>query len=95
MTAANNKTQVFAGHAYYQSAGGTKYSGRWFDSRGEMFPIQAEAEGDSLIALWGSPEQEQGKSIYRRMEANKLEVVDFVRQKDGWKEFGRFIITRE
>lgn len=24
-----------------------------------------------------------GKSIYRRMEANKLEVVDFVRQKDG------------
>lgn len=96
MSAANGKTQVFEGHAYYQSTAENKYDGKWFDSRGVTFPIKAQAEGDTLNAHWGTPEQEQGKTTYRIIEAGKMEVVDSVRQKDGtWKEFGRFIVTRE
>ena len=95
--------QVFEGHAYYQAAnqtggGGseTKYEARWFDSRGLSFPITAHVEGESLIALWGSPETEQGKSVYRLVGPGKMEVVDSVKQKDGtWKEFGRFLLVRE
>ena len=73
-----------------------KYEARWFDSRGLSFPIKAHAEGDTLIAFWGTPETEQGKSVYRLIEQSKVEVVDSVRQKDGtWKEFGRFVVLKE
>ena len=60
------------------------------------FPIKAHSEGESLIAFWGSPDQEEGKSVYRLVEPGKLEVIDAVRQKDGtWKEFGRFVVQRQ
>lgn len=99
MRNANGQIQVFEGHAYYRPVGPaseTKYEARWFDSRGTSFPIQAHREGESLNALWGSPDQEQGKSVYRLVEPGKLEVIDAVRQKDGsWKEFGRFVVQRQ
>lgn len=96
MSVTEGKTQVFEGHAYYKATGENKYDGKWFDSRGVSFPIKAEAVGDALIGLWGSPEQEQGRSTYRITEPGKMEVVDSVRQKDGtWKEFGRWVVTRE
>lgn len=96
MQSATGQMQVFEGHAYYQSAGEGKYEGKWFDSRGASFPIKGNIEGDALNALWGTPEQEQGKSIYRFLDVGKLEVVDSVRQKDGtWKEFGRFVVIRQ
>ncbi len=96
MQGANGESQVFEGHAYYQPSktGGT-YEARWFDTRGVTFPIRGHTEGDALIALWGSPETEQGKSIYRLVEPGKLEVVDSVQQKDGaWREFGKFVLKR-
>src|SRR5688572_12263783 len=78
MRNANGQTQVFEGHAYYRpvgSANGAKYEARWFDSRGTSFQIQAHSEGESLIAFWGSPDQEEGKSVYRLVEPGKLEVI--------------------
>jgi hypothetical protein len=99
MRNAKGQMQVFEGHAYYRPVGPTneaKYEARWFDSRGTSFQIQAHSEGESLIALWGSPDQEEGKSVYRLIEPGKLEVIDAVRQKDGsWKEFGRFVVHRQ
>ncbi len=99
MQGANGQKQVFEGHAYYQPVGVAtegKYEARWFDSRGVSFPIKAHIEGDALVAFWGSPETEQGKSVYRVIEPGKMEVVDSVRQKDGtWREFGKFVVHRE
>lgn len=102
MRGANDQAQVFEGHAYYQSissnspATEAKYEAKWFDSRGISFPIKAHVDGDALIALWGSPETEQGKSVYRIMEPGKMEVIDSVRQKDGsWREFGKFVVLRK
>lgn len=96
MTSSTGHTQAFEGHAYYRSAGEGRYQGEWFDSRGESFSIKGNIEGETLTALWGAPEKEQGKSVYRFLEAGKLEVVDSVRQKDGtWREFGRFVVMRQ
>lgn len=96
MTAPNGQTQVFEGLAYYQQVSEGKYEATWFDSRGITFPIKATNEGSALIAFWGSPDKEQGKSTYRILEPGKLEVIDEVRQKDGsWKEFGRFVVQKE
>jgi hypothetical protein len=96
MKSASGSIQIFEGHAYYEPAGQGKYEARWFDSRGLSFPIKGAVEADALTAQWGTPEQEQGKSVYKFLEAGKLEVVDSVKQKDGsWKEFGRFVATRQ
>lgn len=96
MTSPNGQAQVFEGLAYYKAVSDGKYEATWFDSRGMSFPIKAVTEGNALIAFWGSPDKEQGKSIYRMLEPGKLEVIDEVRQKDGaWKEFGRFVARKE
>lgn len=96
MQSGAGQPQVFEGHAYYRPAGEGKYEGQWFDSRGLSFPIKGNMEGDALTALWGTPELEEGKSVYRFLEAGKMEVVDSVKQKDGtWKEFGRFVVIRQ
>lgn len=99
MQSANGQKQVFEGHAYYQPVGTPsdgKYEARWFDSRGVSFHIKAQTEGDTLVSFWGSPETEQGKSVYQVIGTDKMEVVDSVRQKDGtWREFGKFIVQRQ
>ncbi len=96
MRAPSGQTQIFEGHAYYQSTAEGLYEAKWFDSRGVSFPIKGQVEGEALIAFWGSPEQEQGKSVYRLLGTDKLEVIDSVKQKDGsWREFGRFVVGRE
>lgn len=94
MKGANGQVRLFEGHAYYQTSE-EKCEGTWFDSRGISFPIKCTVEGQSLTAVWGSPETEQGKSVYRFMADGSLEVVDSVKQKDGnWREFGRFVTGR-
>lgn len=95
MKAPNGEVQHFEGHAYYLPNEG-RCEGTWFDSRGISFPIKCTADRQSLTAFWGSADQETGKSIYSFSADGKLEVVDFVQQKDGsWKEFGRFLVSRD
>lgn len=95
MRAAGGQVQLFEGHAYYQPSEG-KCEGTWFDSRGLSFPIKCTVEGESITAMWGATGQENGKSVYRLLADGKLEVVDSVKQKDGnWREFGRFVLSRE
>lgn len=92
----NGQPQLFEGQAYYQALAADKFEAHWFDSRGVTFPIKAQLEGDSLIGLWGSPDKEEGKSIYRLVDDSTLEVVDLVKQKDGtYKEFGRVTLKRQ
>ena len=96
MTTPKGQVQTFEGHAYYRSSGAGKFEATWFDSRGLTFPIKAAADAKALVADWGSPETEQGRSTYRILESGKLEVIDEVRQKDGtFREFGRFILGRQ
>jgi hypothetical protein len=95
MNTPNGENQVFEGQAYYRAIGRDKYEAQWFDSRGLTFPIKAHLDGDSLIALWGSPDKEEGKPVYKIDEAGTLEVVDSVKQKDGtWSELGRVLLKR-
>ncbi len=93
---AGGGNQVFEGHAYYRQTEAGRFSGNWFDSQGNAFPIKAQQGSDALTALWGEPGKEEGRSTYRLLDAGKkLEVVDAFRAKDGsWKEFGRFVLSR-
>ncbi len=49
-----------------------------------------------MTAWWGSPETEEGKSTYRLIDDQTMEVVDSVKQKDGtFREFGRVTLKRQ
>lgn len=91
-----NGQPMFEGHAYYRQIEGAQFEARWFDSQSHIYPIKAQLDVDALTAFWGEPKTEEGKSVYKLLDAGKqLEVVDSVRNKDGsWKEFGRFVLKR-
>ena len=96
MRTTGGQRQVFEGQAYYKLTDAEKCAGTWFDSQGASYQIRGSFSGDALTVLWGASGQERGKSVYRFLEAGKLEVVDSVKQKDGtWKEFGTFVVMRQ
>lgn len=89
------KTRRFEGHAYYRAGADGRVRATWFDSSGQVRPIEATAEATALVAAWGTPETEVGETTYRLAGADRVEVVDRVRAKDGsWREFGRSQLTR-
>jgi hypothetical protein len=89
------KTEVFEGHAYYKSLGSGKFVGNWFDSSGAAHPISAVFENMTLDASWGTDQTQLGRTQYRMVDANRVEVVDTVRRPDGtWREFSRTLLRR-
>jgi hypothetical protein len=91
----NDGNVVFEGTAFYKVKTTTETEGNWFDSFGFIRPIKAVFETDKLTAGWGTKETEEGSTVYHLVEANKLEVIDTVKGKDGnWREFGRSTFTR-
>ncbi len=90
MSAADGAKRLFEGQAYYRPDGVDRYVAHWFDSRGVTFPIKAQLDGSTLVAWWGTPETEEGKSTYQLIDETTMEVVDSVKLKDGtFREFGR------
>jgi hypothetical protein len=88
--------QVFEGHVYYEPKSDGSISGTWFDSRGVSFAVKGSFAGDTLTVLWGNPAQEQGKSVYRLLDAGTLEVTDSVLLKDGtWRQFATAVVKRQ
>lgn len=92
-----DKTRKFEGHAYYRAAAdGAGYRGTWMDNSGAIRPIDGTRDGDALVARWGTPQTEEGETIYRLLSTAKMEVVDRVKSRDGtWREFGRVTLSRE
>lgn len=85
---------VFEGTALYSPNPSGGFSGLWVDSFGFSRPIVAEFSNETLTSNWGSPETEEGRTEYRLTGADSMQVTDFVRTKDGWREFGRVSYRR-
>lgn len=61
--------------------------GVWLDSRGVRIEIDWEAPDDStLVADWSAP-NESGRTTYRVVGPDGVEVTDEVRADDGWRTF--------
>lgn len=73
--------------AHYRVAEGDTLRGVWVDSRGEILDLEAVASDSTLETVWRSP-TEEGRTVYRRIAADSLEVRDFVRAGSGWRPFG-------
>jgi hypothetical protein len=87
--------RAFEGHAYYRIETPERMSATWYDSTGQIRPIDASVQAGSLVARWGTPETEVGETTYHVDAAGRLEVIDRVRGRNGeWREFGRSVLTR-
>lgn len=85
----------FEGHAYYRALGTGRYRGMWFDNSGMMRPIEAQQDGDALVAAWGTPDTERGETTYRLLADGAMEITDRVLGRDGaWRPFGQVRVTR-
>jgi hypothetical protein len=87
-------TMPFEGLAVYRAAG-AGFAATWFDSFGHVYPVTASIEGDTLRAEWGTPETEQGRTVYRLTAPGVLEVTDSVKRQGEFQEFGRATLQRQ
>ena len=73
---------------------GEDSSGHWFDSRGTVLPLKFKATGSQLTVFWGDEETEQGRTVYRLVSANRIEVEDTVKRPAGFESFATAVYSR-
>jgi hypothetical protein len=95
MHPASGPDQLFEGEALYKASKENEWAATWFDSQGSMHPITATHENGILTSLWGTPATRQGKTLYRIVDKNTLELTDLILNKDGtWKEFNKQTLSK-
>lgn len=88
---ADGDTTYFEGLGLYHAEGESAWTGQWFDSMGNVHALNATVDGEGLVARWG----ELGRTHYRRVADNRLEIVDSMRNASGeWQEFARYSLNR-
>jgi hypothetical protein len=83
---AGTVTPVLSAGAVYRTSSGST-DAVWFDSRGIRIEIRWEATDSVLVSNWTAP-AESGRTTYRVMSADQVEVLDEVRSAAGWRTFG-------
>jgi len=73
--------------AFYLLGAGDELRGTWIDTRGEFLDLAARATDSSLATEWTSS-SETGRTVYRLVGPDAIEVCDFVRDDHGWRPFG-------
>ncbi len=79
---------VFKAEAYYRMGEDSSVVGSWFDSRGITLPLTGEATKEELTILWGSPETEQGKTVYTLKSDDTVQVTDYILRGEEYLKFG-------
>lgn len=80
---------TFEGVAHYQLGEGETLSAYWADNSGDLHPIRAERQGDALIAHWGVEGAKQGRTRYELLPSGEVEVTDWIRTGDEWRQFNQ------
>ncbi|MGK7397317.1 MAG: VOC family protein [Candidatus Cyclobacteriaceae bacterium M3_2C_046] len=82
----STRNVLFKASAMYKPQG-ENWIGTWYDSRGMVLPLLAKITGLELVVVWGEEQSEKGRTIYRIISPNEMEVTDFVLVKDEYKKF--------
>ena len=77
---------VLESHAYYL-LGGPALTGQWMDSRGVILTLKAEVVGSTLVTYWTG--EESGRTEYRVIGEDALEVTDYVQAEGGYFPFAQ------
>ena len=73
-------------HAYYLLAD-TIITGQWMDSRGVILSLRARVVGPALVTDWTG--EESGRTEYRVIDEDTLEVIDYVRAEGEYRPFAK------
>lgn len=90
-TSDNGDELILTSHAYYQIKSDSLFKGTWFDSRGITFPVRGILKDSTFTVNWGSPETEQGKTIYTLTSEAEVTVTDFFLKETTYVKFGEAI----
>lgn len=85
-------TPVIAATAYYLPDAGdpTAAAGTWFDTRGVILPLLSVVSATELVTQWGDDESaESGRTTYRIVSADRIEVIDEVMRDGSYATFAR------
>ena len=72
----------------------TRFDAFWADSSGDLHPIAATRDGDALVAHWGMDGHKQGRTRYELLDADRIEVTDWIKTADGWRQFNQAVFAR-
>lgn len=84
----------FEGRAMYRSGPEGRWQAQWFDNRGLTFPIEARESERTLTADWGSPDTEQGRTVYLLAADGRLTVTDSVRRGGDYRVFASHVLEK-
>ncbi len=73
--------------ARYSPQEPSQLEGLWIDTRGKRLRLSAEVHEHSLVVFWQGPDEE-GKTEYEVISRDAIQVRDFVKQPEGWSQFG-------
>jgi len=94
MTTEAGDVSTFEGAAYYRTSEDETFNAFWADNTGDLHPISATQEGDALISLWGVDGGKQGRTRYELFGQDEMQVTDWIKTADGWRQFNQNIFLR-
>jgi len=90
----SSQTNAFQGVGYYKNSDTDEFKAFWADNSGDLHPIIARREGDALISHWGVEGAKQGRTRYALQGAERMEVTDWIKTDDGWRQFNQNTFER-
>jgi histidine triad (HIT) family protein len=88
--------EVFEGKAFYKNDGGPgRFKAQWMDSNGDVFPVEGRYDGQEFTTYWGLSDKQQGKTVYRFLDDQTIELTDFRKKGAEWVVFNRVLLRKQ
>jgi|GEM_PF-1507689 len=78
---------IFSGVAFYKIAEGPELKAFWADTTGDLHPITAQMEDQTLTAIWGIAGQKLGKTRYELTAPDVMRVTDWIMRDGEYRQF--------
>jgi hypothetical protein len=85
---------IISAEAFYRVAADGGLEGHWFDTRGYVLTLSARVTDDRIVTDWAAAGVESGRTTYRMIDADTVEVIDEVSREGELQEFGRATYRR-
>lgn len=83
---ASTARPLFSGDGVYRIEG-SALTGYWSDSNGALHPLEGTWDGRTLTVLWGTPQTQRGRTVYRLLGDGHLRIEDAILRDDAWTGF--------
>lgn len=88
-------TNAFTGIGHYKFSTEPKVTGYWVDNGGDLHPLSAATDADRLLTIWGKAGSKMGRTEYRLLPDDSLQVTDWQLTTEGWKMFNQAVFQKQ